>query len=164
MEPRTPRNDSPSFWSTLPGLLTAIAGVLTAIATLVGALVAAGVIGPRPPAPTPNPTSGPAPSSTSPSPAEASINVAYTGDPLGCLLQLSIRIDGQTAQPTGTQYTITNVPTGVQPYDIRGAISCTAAGVCQANGSGQIDVADGRTYFISWLNTAVGACAVTLHP
>src|SRR5688572_4040583 len=40
-------DDGGSFWSTLPGLLTAIAGVLTAGATLVGALYSAGLVGKR---------------------------------------------------------------------------------------------------------------------
>jgi hypothetical protein len=35
-----------SFWSSVPGVLTAIAGLITAVAALVGALVAADVIGP----------------------------------------------------------------------------------------------------------------------
>ena len=34
-----------SFWSTLPGILTALGGVITALATLVGALYSAGIIG-----------------------------------------------------------------------------------------------------------------------
>jgi hypothetical protein len=34
------------FWTTIPGVLTGKAGLITAIAALVGALVAAGVIGP----------------------------------------------------------------------------------------------------------------------
>ena len=34
-----------SFWTTLPGVLTALGGVLTAAATLVGALYSAGVLG-----------------------------------------------------------------------------------------------------------------------
>jgi hypothetical protein len=34
-----------SFWSSLPGILTALAGVIGAVATLVGALYTAGVIG-----------------------------------------------------------------------------------------------------------------------
>lgn len=54
-----------SFWSTLPGLLTAIAAIVTATATLLTALVAANVIGPHKATPTPvvaaafsTPTSG----------------------------------------------------------------------------------------------------------
>jgi hypothetical protein len=35
----------PSFWSTVPGILTALAGVFTALASLIGALYSAGVIG-----------------------------------------------------------------------------------------------------------------------
>jgi hypothetical protein len=39
--------DGTSFWSTLPGVLTALAAALTAIATLLGALHTAGIIGKR---------------------------------------------------------------------------------------------------------------------
>jgi hypothetical protein len=40
-----PRKSKPSFWSTVPGLLTAIATLLTAVGGLLAGLAAAGVIG-----------------------------------------------------------------------------------------------------------------------
>jgi hypothetical protein len=92
-----------------------------------------------------------------------SIDLVYTGDNLGCLLQLIVQIGRQTVQPTGNRFTVRNVQTGVQQYAIRGSISCVSAGVCTATGSGRIDVVDGHNYFVRWLNTAVGACDVTLN-
>jgi len=41
-------NGSKSWWTTLPGVITAVAGVITAIAGLIGALVAGGIIGGSP--------------------------------------------------------------------------------------------------------------------
>lgn len=41
----------PSFWKTLPGILTGLAALVTATAGLVAALTAAGVIGSKAPAP-----------------------------------------------------------------------------------------------------------------
>ena len=48
-----PEKEQKSFWTTLPGILTAFAAVITAITALVTALSAAGVIGPGTPTPTP---------------------------------------------------------------------------------------------------------------
>ena len=42
----------PSFWSTVPGILTALAGLLTAAGSLAGALYSAGIIGRKRDAPT----------------------------------------------------------------------------------------------------------------
>lgn len=47
-----------AFWSTLPGMLTAVAAVITAIATLLTALVAARVIGPGKATAVPPPAGG----------------------------------------------------------------------------------------------------------
>jgi hypothetical protein len=47
------KNESISFWETVPGILTAIAGLITACGSLIAALVALGVIGSK--APTPQP-------------------------------------------------------------------------------------------------------------
>jgi hypothetical protein len=66
-------------------------------------------------------------------------------------------------QPTGNQYAVRDVQTGAQQYNISGSISCATAGVCNASGSGTVNVTEGRTYLITWLNTAVGGCDVTLH-
>jgi hypothetical protein len=51
----------PSWWSTLPGLITALAALLTATGALIGALNQAGVFAPRavPSAPAPKPAPSP---------------------------------------------------------------------------------------------------------
>jgi hypothetical protein len=170
----TPTNESRSFWSTMPGILTAVGTVVTAIATLIGALAAAGVLGRgttstagtavAPVASQPANNERPTTTTTSPKPAvdRGSIDLVYTGDNLGCVLTINVRIGGQTVQPTGNRYTVRNVATGSQQYSIQGTISCTAAGVCNASGSGVVDVIDGGSYFVRWLNTSVGRCDVTL--
>jgi hypothetical protein len=54
----------PNWWSTLPGLLTALGGAIAAVAGLVTALKGAGIIGaPAPVAPTPSDLAQPASSS-----------------------------------------------------------------------------------------------------
>lgn len=55
------------------------------------------------------------------------------------------------------------VETGTQQYAIRGSINCQTVGTCTAHGSGNIDVAEGRSYAITWANTALGSCDVTLQ-
>ena len=174
MEPAT--SGSTSFWKTVPGILTAVGGFLTAVAALIGALAAAGVIGPNA-SPSPvSPSSPPATGSTaapssptdSPEPPEpepelASIDLVYTGDQYGCTLHLTVQVDGQTVLPSGNRFTIRNLPKGVQDYSIRGTISCLTVGSCTATGSGAIEVVVGHTYYVSWLNTTAGGCDVALN-
>src|SRR5580658_4549329 len=50
-----------SFWSTIPGILTAISGVLGAVAALIVALVSVGVIGPQDKQTPPSSTISPGP-------------------------------------------------------------------------------------------------------
>ncbi|MBV9163121.1 MAG: hypothetical protein JO309_06450 [Pseudonocardiales bacterium] len=93
----------------------------------------------------------------------ASIDLAYPGDRFGCWLQLIVQIDDQTAQPNSNRFMMRNVLVGPQEYAITGSISCAVAGVCAATGSGIIDVVNNQSYLVSWLNTAVGRCQVTLQ-
>jgi hypothetical protein len=57
-----------SFWSTLPGILTALAGVIAALATLVGALTSSGLIKRKPSVPA---ASASEPAATKPAAAAA---------------------------------------------------------------------------------------------
>jgi hypothetical protein len=83
-----------SFWSTLPGILTAFAGVLTALATLVGALYSAGVIGGRESAPPPEAAatspstlaSSAEPATTPPSDRLRSLPAILSGDAIDAML------------------------------------------------------------------------------
>ncbi len=59
--PKPAGEEKKSFWSTLPGLLTAVGGMIAGVAALINALSAMGVIGrakptPVPPTPVPSPT------------------------------------------------------------------------------------------------------------
>lgn len=58
-------SDSKSFWTTLPGIITAVAGLITAVGGLIAGLAAAGVIGGASPTPAPPPTDTPVPEITS---------------------------------------------------------------------------------------------------
>lgn len=176
MSTSTPRK---SFWSTLPGIATAVGGFLTAVAALVAALTGAGFLGPhdqggRGTTPSAVATAAPvttiAPTAVS-TPQEgqpggggdrAEVQLVYPGDNYGCVLQMIVNIGGQTAYPNGSSFTMENVPTGVQRYSIRGTISCQTVGHCTATGSGSVSVSDGVSYTVNWLNTAVGRCTVTL--
>lgn len=184
MQPTTPAGGSTSFWRTLPGLLTALAALLTAIGTLVAALATAGFFdtaangsGPTappvtstseapPPEPPPEPTQESSPEPP-PEPATvaadlAAIDLVYSGDAYGCVLQITVDVGGRSAQPTGNRFTMREVPTGPQDYAISGTISCAVAGFCTASGEGVIDVVDGRSYSVSWQNTGIGQCRVSL--
>ena len=96
-------------------------------------------------------------------PGRASIVLVYSGDTQGCSLQLDFLIGGQSVQPTSNRYTVPNVQTGPQQYSVAGTISCPALGFCTADGSGVINVVPAHSYAVSWLNSAVGSCDVTLN-
>jgi hypothetical protein len=52
-QPESDPSGARSFWSTLPGMLTAVGGIIAAIAALLSALVAAGLVGGKPTPPPP---------------------------------------------------------------------------------------------------------------
>lgn len=159
-----------SFWKSTAGMLTALGTFIAAIGTLVGALAAAGVLrqnNPPPPGSSSIASSSSISSSISSSPEptaeHASIDLLYRGDRYGCALYLIVQVGSQSAEPSGSRFTMQNVETGVQKYAIRGSITCPTVGQCSARGSGSIDVAEGHSYAIVWLNTGVGNCDVTLQ-
>ena len=100
--------------------------------------------------------------STSLEEKKARITIVYTGDYLGCSLGLDIRIGDKRFRPSGSEYSVTNVPLGDQNYEISGQISCQAAGVCAVYGSGSIDVRDGGTYAVGWVNSSYARCSAAL--
>ncbi|WP_076825181.1 hypothetical protein [Frankia sp. CcI49] len=111
----------------------------------------------------PRTTTTPATESSTPSTRQrASIRLVYEGDVFGCGLRLAVHVGGQTVFPSGPSYVMENVRTGEQEYSVQGTISCPTAGFCQASGTGTIDVVDGESYRVGWLNVAVGTCTVTL--
>jgi hypothetical protein len=92
-EPKSP--EPKSFWSTFPGLLTAIGGIIAATAALLTALVSAGVIGNEKPTPAPPPVTAPATATLPPTvtaapsapTATASPQASATPTPDGVLLE-----------------------------------------------------------------------------
>ncbi|MCB0640456.1 MAG: hypothetical protein KDC44_02405 [Phaeodactylibacter sp.] len=95
-------------------------------------------------------------------PQMTSINVAYTGDAYNCMLPITITIGGMSFQPQGNLFTVSNIPTGSQPYQISGQVQCGAYGNCSAYGEGVLDIRQGMTYYVGWQNTAVGQCSIWL--
>jgi len=93
----------------------------------------------------------------------ATIQLRYPGDYGRCSLSLRISIGDKSFTPTSNLFTVRNVPTGDQNYQINGQIACPFVGMCVAHGSGSINVADGGTYDVGWLNTAIGQCDVGLR-
>lgn len=90
------------------------------------------------------------------------IQIRYLGDWYACNLQLTIEIGGKRFRPTGSMYTVRDVPLGEADYEIDGMITCPMAGACNASGSGTIEIRDGATYDVSWQNTAYAQCTIML--
>jgi hypothetical protein len=170
------------FLKTTTGVLTAAGTFIAAMAGLIGALTAAGIFDQgSTPTPVPQGTSNTIPTTLaeqpqsssqqpSPSPApipspssnRASINLVYQDDSRGCALQLVVQVGSQSVEPTGNVYSMSNVETGVQQYAIGGVITCSITpGACYAQGTGSVDVAEGRTYYVTWQGTDDG-CYVAL--
>ncbi|WP_433680647.1 hypothetical protein [Nocardia sp. CA-119907] len=166
---------SESFWKSVPGLLTGIAAVLTALATVIGTLYGVGVIKigkttepSSPPPPTSTSVYRPsyyqqAPGNSAPKGDRAAINLVYSGDPYGCLVNLTVQVGDQAASPTSDHYHMRGVATGVQTYGIQGTIECQNTGKCNASGQGTVNVVDGAVYDLAWKNREVNYCTVTLQ-
>ena len=98
-----------------------------------------------------------------PSSERAEISLAYLGDLYGCALQLQVQIGDRTFQPENAVYRIDDVPTGRQPYEISGVISCGVAGACEASGAGTLDVEPNAGYNVVWHSTEYATCDVVLQ-
>lgn len=79
-----------------------------------------------------------------------SITLNYTGDLIGCVLDLSVKIGSKSFNPIGNSVSLSDLKPGQQNYSISGLISCGYAGSCQATGSGSINVISGGQYYIVW--------------
>lgn len=106
--------------------------------------------------PPPSDTPKPAP------PVTGTIFIRYTGDQLGCMLTLRIKIGKKSFVPTSNPYLISDIGLGEADYEIKGQISCPYVGICNASGSGSINVEDGATYDLVWVNTGIGVCSTEL--
>lgn len=86
----------------------------------------------------------------------ASITMMYMGDIYGCILDLEIRIGGQSFKPEGNIVTFNGLDEGKNKYSIAGLIECGEAGRCEANGNGSITLSDGDKFYLLWdYNTCV---------
>lgn len=80
-----------------------------------------------------------------------SITIKYFGDDFGCRLNLNMTVGGRKISPTSNSFTLTNVPLGDQNYSISGTIFCDN-GSCNASGQDVINITQGGTYYIMWVN------------
>jgi len=94
-------------------------------------------------------------------PETGSIILRYVGDYAACSLVLNVKIANKAFRPTSNVFPVDDIALGNQRYTIQGTIGCLI-GVCNASGSGQIDIEDGATYDVGWVNTAYGQCTVVL--
>jgi len=156
-----------SFWTSLPGVLTAIAGIITGTAAIVSAIATFGgdedKREPLAPATTPTPTPTRTQSQEPEESGTAAIDVVYRVDPYGCSLFLQVKIADVTATPQGLRHTIRDLPVGRQDYRVAGQIICPTLGDCEATGEGKVMVKEGREYALIWRNTDIGECTVSLE-
>ncbi len=109
-----------------------------------------------------------APGQTTPSTQQTEVDprtavtLAYAGDAAGCGLDISVDIADRSFRPVGLSFVATDVPVGVQDYQIRGTIGCPFVGQCEASGFGTIDVVAGRVFFVVWENVDFGLCDIAL--
>lgn len=92
----------------------------------------------------------------------ATITLRYTRDLLGCGLNLSFSLGGQTVVPTSSYHQVAYVALGRTHYVISGTIACPRWGQCMANESGTLVVRDGAIYDLLWRYTSFGVCAAQL--
>ena len=104
-------------------------------------------------------------------PVKADIALAYTGDLAGCGLTISVRLGDRTVVHYGNLFGVQGLPTGRTSYSVSGSISCPSidpiTGLprpvsCLAMGRGELDVRDGGTYYIRWVNDSPGQCTISL--
>lgn len=94
----------------------------------------------------------------------AEVTLTYAGDFYGCNLQVQIDIGDRTFRPQTNPFQARDLLPGPQPYEIGGVITCPAYdAMCEARGSGTLDVVPNAVYGLSWQNTEYGVCDVFLH-
>lgn len=96
-------------------------------------------------------------------PNTATINLVYTGDTFGCVLNLKFTIGGQEIIPTNNNFPVSGIPVGTQFYTIEGQITCQTGINCAGYGEGSIHVLQGGNYYLAWSTTAAGQCALELQ-
>jgi hypothetical protein len=91
--------------------------------------------------------------------AGASISLVNPG---ACAVALDITIGDKHFHPLSNPARLRGVSFGDQDYDVSGRIQCPGGAWCYAYGSGSINVEEGSTYSITWVNNLPGKCEVTL--
>jgi len=85
------------------------------------------------------------------------IKLIYTGDDMGCSLEVNITVGGQTINPASPTVFLNNVPLGKQNYSISGLINCGFNGSCSVSGADVLEVTPGGTYYLVWANENLDA-------
>ncbi len=93
---------------------------------------------------------------------KTSVTVVYRGDPKNCMLNINIRIGNKTFTPTGSSFTVNNLPIGSTEYEITGSINCGAFGFCKSYGKGYITLKENDTLYVVWQNINYGKCNINL--
>lgn len=84
-----------------------------------------------------------------------SANLIYMGDMYNCILDITLKMAGQTISPTGNRVLMRELRTGNQAYSINGLIGCGEER-CQATGTGEVFIEQGANYYVMWnYNTCV---------
>ncbi len=87
------------------------------------------------------------------------VTVVYRGDNYGCALNLKIRIGDREFYPSGSSFSVTDIPLGFSTYEISGTVSCSLSGMCTISPlTADIEVLDGAVLYVYWQNTAYGTC------
>lgn len=112
------KGEAKSFWSTLPGILTGCAALITAVGGLIGALAAAGMIGPD---------------------ADVPTSVPEIATPLPTREVASINISGSWLGANGLTYVITQSGHVVTIQEISPVYGVTANGEGTVSGT-EVDI------------------------
>lgn len=91
-----------------------------------------------------------------------SINLIYTGDNFGCILDLEISIDGKKYPFTGGTKIISGLNIGPLDYVITGKINCQANS-CSTYGTGILNVYSKASYYIVWNGSSPNQCEIYLQ-
>lgn len=176
------KSNKQSWWVSLPGIITAIATLLTSTGGVIAILSSSGIIKEMNLFSKPNDKPKVEQSVTNDSNSKAinqthktdngqpsnthnttSINIAYKGDQHGCNLPITITIGTKHFSPNSNPFVISDIPLGMQPYEISGEVNCPSLGGPRpATGHGTINVTSNATFYVYWNDGEYGQCHVEL--
>jgi len=87
-----------------------------------------------------------------PQQSTTNITLIYSGDDMGCALNVTLNVGGQTITPTSSNVYLNNVPLGNQNYSISGLIDCGIYGSCNVSGQDILEITPNGRYYLVWLN------------